>query len=418
MKKKALILIAMCLTAVQILGECASVSHAALQKNEAEEHNAKPDRLSDNQLYSKSCALTDGESDRILYGKEENSPLANASTTKIMTCILALEACKTDEVVTVSAEAAGQPKVHLGMKEGEKFYLGDLLYGLMLESYNDCAYAIAEHIDGSVEAFADRMNEKAKELGCTDTHFVTPNGLDRADEDGEHHTTAADLCRIMSYCTWKSPQHETFVALTQTQNHTFTDLAGESFTVSNRNAFLDMMECAVTGKTGFTGKAGYCYVAAAEDGGRKFCIALLACGWPNNKNYKWADARKLFEYGLDHYHLYEGTKDSFEIPPMEIGSAYKDACLDQWGSRVTLPLYVENHGNKMTFLKADWDDAEIVRSFSKIVKAPIQKGDKLGEVSYCVGGQELYTYDICAGENVLRWDFTAFLHALWKDMIL
>ena len=93
--------------------------------------------LPPSRLYSKSCAMTDGESDRVLYGKEETLPLANASTTKIMTCILALEECATDEVVTVSANAAGQPKVHLGMKEGEQFYLGDLLYGLMLESFND-----------------------------------------------------------------------------------------------------------------------------------------------------------------------------------------------------------------------------------------------------------------------------------------
>ncbi len=417
MKKKLLKFIVMCLASAQILGMGATISSAEV-RNETKKNTSEQKTLKENQLYSKSCALTDGESDRVLYGKAADTPLANASTTKIMTCILALEAGKTDEVVTVSAEAAGQPKVHLGMSEGEQFYLSDLLYGLMLESYNDCAYAIAEHIDGSVEAFADRMNEKARELGCTDTHFVTPNGLDNTDEEGEHHTTAADLCRIMSYCTWKSSQHETFVALTQTRSHTFTDLAGQSFTASNKNAFLDMMGCAVTGKTGFTGKAGYCYVAAAEEGGRKFCIALLACGWPNNKNYKWADAKTLFQYGLDHYHLYEGTESALKIPPMEIGSAYRQACLEQWGKKVTLPLYVDDHGDKMTFLKADWDEAEVVRSFSKMVKAPVEKGDKLGEVSYCVGGREMYTYDICAGENVLQWDFTAFLHALWINLIL
>lgn len=407
MKKKALKMIIWLMITLQSLTMNVTGTYADEKKE-----------LPPSRLYSKSCAMTDGESDRVLYGKEETLPLANASTTKIMTCILALEECATDEVVTVSANAAEQPKVHLGMKEGEQFYLGDLLYGLMLESFNDCAYAIAEHVDGSVEAFASRMNEKAKELGCLDTHFVTPNGLDDKDEGGEHHTTAADLCRIMSYCTWKSPQCETFVSLTATRSHTFTDLEGQSFSVSNKNAFLDMMDCAVTGKTGFTGKAGYCYVAAAEEGGRKYCIALLACGWPNNKKYRWSDAKTLFQYGLDHYHLYEGAKSALEMPPMEIGSAYRNARLSEWGKRVKVPLYVDDHGAQMTFLKADWDEAEMIRSFSQMVKAPVEKGDKLGTVSYCVGGQEMYTYDICAGESVLRWNFAAFLRALWTELTL
>lgn len=414
MKEKALKFVAVCLVVAQIMGMSISVSHGEVKR---EENTTEKKTLQANQLYSKSCALTDGESDRVLYGKEEQSPLANASTTKIMTCILALEACKTDEIVTASTQAAGQPKVHLGMKEGEQFYLGDLLYALMLESFNDCAYAIAEHVDGSVEAFADRMNEKAKELGCENTHFVTPNGLDGEDEVGSHHTTAADLCRIMSYCTWKSPQHEAFVALTQTRNHSFTDLDGQSFSVSNKNAFLDMMDCAVTGKTGFTGKAGYCYVAAAEDGGRKFCIALLACGWPNNKNYKWADAKKLFTYGLENYHLYECTKQAFELPELEVGNGYRNADLSEWGKRASLLLYVDHdEADNMKFLKADWDEAQLVRSLSKITKAPVEKGDKMGQVIYSVEGQEMYAYDIRAKEPVFAWNFTAFLHALWEEL--
>lgn len=100
----------------------------------------------------------------------------------------------------------------------------DLWYGLMLESYNDCAYAIAEHVAGSAEKFAALMNEKAKKIGCTDSHFVTPNGLDAKDEQGEHHTTAYDLCRIMSYCAWKSPVSKQFLEVTQTRSHTFQSL--------------------------------------------------------------------------------------------------------------------------------------------------------------------------------------------------
>lgn len=236
------------------------------------------------------------------------------------------------------------------------------------------------------------------------------------DENGSHHTTAADLCRIMSYCTWKSPKSEEFVALTRTREHAFTDLEGKSFAVANKNAFLDMMECAVTGKTGFTGKAGYCYVAAAEEGSRKFCIALLACGWPNNKNYKWADAKTLFGYGLDHYQLYRGTEEKTKIPAVEIAGAYHDVSLAEWGKRIKVPLYVKGQNENMTFLKADWEEATVVRSLDETICAPVKKGDKCGTVSYCIGGQERYQYDICAKESVERWNFTAFLRALWKEI--
>ena len=243
-------------------------------------------------MYSGSFALMDGETGRVLKGKEEQTPMANASTTKILTCIVTLELCNMNELISISSNAASQPKVKMGLNEGEQYPLKDMLYGLMLESYNDCAVAIAEHVAGSTDNFAKLLNEKAKEIGCKDTYFITPNGLDAEDENGFHHTTATDLCRIMAYCTWESPQRDVFLEITQTRNY-------DSFV--NRNTFLDQMNGVLSGKTGFTNKAGYCYVAAMEINGEKYCIALLACGWPNNKNYKWQDARTLFEYALENY---------------------------------------------------------------------------------------------------------------------
>ena len=126
-----------------------------------------------NSLYARSAVLMDADSGRILYEKNGHQAMANASTTKILTCIIALENCELDSEVTVSALAASQPKVHLGMREGQRFYLKDLLYGLMLESYNDCAVAIAEHIAGTTADFAAMMNDKAKEIGCEDSYFIT-----------------------------------------------------------------------------------------------------------------------------------------------------------------------------------------------------------------------------------------------------
>ncbi|MBR6477417.1 MAG: D-alanyl-D-alanine carboxypeptidase, partial [Lachnospiraceae bacterium] len=268
------------------------------------------------QLYSASAVLMDGESGRVLYGKDETCPLPNASTTKIMTCILVLEECGMDEMVSVSEYAASMPKVKLGMQRGETYCARDLLYSLMLESHNDSAAALAEHVGGklltnqtgmseregsilAIKAFAALMNDKARRIGCEDTYFITPNGLDAEEtitqEDGstrvlEHHVTAKDLARILAYCIQSSPKRQEFLEITQKRSHSFTG-NGRSFVLNNHNSFLDMMDGALTGKTGFTGKAGYCYVGALRRDGKLLIVALLACGWPNNKGLKWKDAR-------------------------------------------------------------------------------------------------------------------------------
>ena len=166
---------------------------------EQEEHKSSEieDQDQENQenikLYATSAVLLDASNNRILYEKDSHKKMAMASTTKIMTLIVALENSNVDEVVTVSSNAAKMPDVQLNIREGEKYRLGDLMYSLMLESHNDSAVAIAEHVSGSVEDFAKLMNQKAEEIGCNDTHFVTPNGLDATDEGGTHSTTAADL---------------------------------------------------------------------------------------------------------------------------------------------------------------------------------------------------------------------------------
>ncbi len=230
-------------------------------------------------LYARSAALVDADSGRVLLGKEEHVMRPMASTTKIMTCILALEKGNPKDLVTASANAVAQPKVHLGMHEGEAFYLGDLLYSLMLESHNDSAVAIAEHLAGSVPQFAGWMNEKAEEIGCTEAHFVTPNGLDGEDVGGVHSISAADLAKIMSYCVLRSPKAAEFLAITQMPVYSFSDAEGKgNFSCSNHNAFLQMMDGAISGKTGFTGDAGYCYVGALQSEDRTFVVALLACG--------------------------------------------------------------------------------------------------------------------------------------------
>ncbi len=290
------------------------------------------DALVESQLYAQSAVLMDAASGRVLYEKNGNEVLSMASTTKIVTCIVALENADLDETVSISAYAASMPKVKLYVKKGEQYKLGDLLYSLMLESHNDVAVAIAEHVGQSfleqelrekdvsdftreesekaVAAFADLMNEKAAQLGCENTWFITPNGLDATEtfhgKDGsewtkKHSTTATELAILMSYCVLHSPKKETFLQITRTPSYTVTSLGGRNSFCTNHNAFLNMMDGVLSGKTGFTNQAGYCYTGALERDGRTYVVALLACGWPNNKSYKWSDSKKLFTYGTENF---------------------------------------------------------------------------------------------------------------------
>ncbi len=156
---------------------------------------AKDDEIAPPKVDAHGAVLMDADTGRVLWGKNENSPLAMASTTKIMTAILALESGRREETVTVSSKAAYAPKVKMFLSPGEKIKLYDLMQALMLESSNDAAVAIAEHLGGTVEGFCARMTEKAKSIGAKDTVFITPNGLD----SGNHHSTAYDMALITRY---------------------------------------------------------------------------------------------------------------------------------------------------------------------------------------------------------------------------
>ena len=333
-------------------------------------------------LYAKSAVLMDAESGRVLYEKNGYEHMPNASTTKIMTCILALEEGNFEDEVKVSSYAASMPQVHLGMAEDDSFRLKDLLYSLMLESHNDSAVAIAEHIGGSVEGFAKKMNQKAEELGCKDTYFITPNGLDGQDENGVHGTTAEDLAKIMSYCI----QNETFLEITRTQSHSFSNLAGtKSYSCNNHNAFLQMMEGALSGKTGFTGNAGYCYIGALRRGSRTFVVALLACGWPNNKTYKWSDTRALMEYGLKNYQIEDVYEAEGEMEPISVAQAQPEN--GRLYQDVSVP--VEVPAGEIQILKRPDEKVRKIYEIPKALQAPIAKGQQVGKIIYYLGERQI-----------------------------
>jgi len=372
--------------------------------------------IKENSLYAKSAVLMDAESGRILYGKNPSEQMAMASTTKIMTLLIALEQGDLEQIVTVSDYAQSMPDVQLNMKAGEQYVLKDLLYSLMLESHNDSAVAIAEGVAGSIEAFADRMNKKAKEIGCENTCFITPNGLDATailtGADGEecavfHSTTAEDLAKIMSYCITKSPCKEQFLEITQTPTYTFSNCEGtRNFTCQNHNSFLYMMEGAISGKTGFTGKAGYCYVGALKRENRTFVVALLACGWPNNKSYKWKDTRALMEYGLENYR-YESfetalaeTEKSGELPvaggqTMRMG----DIAYAKW------EVKEDTSDNIQGMLLRKDEELKVVCNMEKELSAPVKEGTKIGEITCMAGDEMVKKKDIVLTDSIEKIDF-------------
>lgn len=400
-------------------------------------------------LYAAAAALIDAETGRVLYGKNADCPMAMASTTKIMTCILVLETVDLNDVLTVSSYAASMPKVKLYLRRGEEYTVRDLLYSLMLESHNDSAVALAEYVGKrylgetllekatenytveesrqAVAAFAKQMNEKAVELGCEDTWFITPNGLDATQEltlqDGtvisrEHCTTAAELGRIMAYCIGASPARNAFLEITRTQSYSFS-ANGRSFSCTNHNAFLGMMEGALSGKTGFTNKAGYCYVGALERDGRTFVVALLACGWPNNRTWKWKDARELMQYGLENYFF-----RSFSEPEV----AFDERCLkpipvrngqtDKLGDAAYAAVTVEKGGNGDAgvgdvALGTDkgWKEGLLLRtdeeicveySVESVLEAPVEKGSRVGTVQYLVDGVVYRQEQLVTADGVER----------------
>lgn len=333
-------------------------------------------------LYAKSAVLMDAESGRVLYEKNGYEHMPNASTTKIMTCILALEEGNPESEVKVSSYAASMPQVRLGMSKDDSFRLKDLLYSLMLESHNDSAVAIAEHIGGSVEGFAAKMNQKASELGCKDTYFITPNGLDASDGTGVHGTTAEDLATIMSYCI----RNKEFLEITRTPSYQFTNLAGtKHYNCNNHNAFLQMMEGALSGKTGFTGNAGYCYVGALQREERTFIVALLACGWPNNKTWKWADTGALMNYGLENYHCEDVYEYDREFPNVTVEEAVPEN--GRLYQEVSIPLLVKEE--KIRVLKRTDEEVRTIYEIPEQVKAPVKEGQQLGRVTYYLGERQI-----------------------------
>lgn len=234
------------------------------------------------------AALIDVETGRILWSHRGDQPMLIASTTKIMTAIVAIEQGHLDDRVTVGKNAAGKEGSSLYLQPGETMSLEHLLYGMMLRSGNDAAVAIAEHVGGSVEGFALLMNQKAAEIGMDHSHFVNPHGLNEED----HYSTAEDMAKLTAYAL----QNATFRDIVKTRVKKAPNPHHDwDYTWYNKNKMLALYEGADGVKTGYTRLAGRCLVSSATRNGRQ--LAAVTLNAPND----WLDHARMLDYGFEHF---------------------------------------------------------------------------------------------------------------------
>lgn len=340
--------------------------------------------------YSRAVVVYDRASKTVIYGKNENDVRAMASTTKIMTATILLENADLSQTVEVSAKAANTGGSRLGLKTGDKITLNDLLYGLMLCSGNDAAVQIAETVGGSIEGFAEMMNKKAKDLGLTNTSFVTPHGLD---ENG-HHTTAYELALLADYAL-NNPE---FSKVVNTKNYTVM-INETPKDIRNTNELLGYLQGVNGVKTGFTNNALRCLVSSTKR--NDFNIITVVLG-ADTKKIRTSDSIKLIEYTYDNYELvdisklveakYEEWKRGYKI---EINKGIKNEVQTKLG---------EQKYKMYPIKKADKDNIQIEISDIKYAEAPLLENSKLGSIYIKIGDKVIATVDILAQEEVRKKD--------------
>ena len=320
----------------------------------------------------KAAVLIDAASGRILLGINENEMLPEASCTKIMTALLALEHSALDETVTTGPNAAGVTGTSLYLSRGETLTMEQMLYGLMLRSGNDAAVAVAEHVAGSVSAYAEMANVRAKELNA-DANFVNPHGLDA---DG-HKASALGLARIMR----EAMHNPTFRMITGTKRKVIPWVGNEySRVLENKNRLLTTYEGATGGKTGFTNKAGRCLVFSAERNDMELIGAVLHC-------YTWFDtAETILDYGFENYHMMRGIAAGDTAKTVEIYG----------GTAETVPAVAEED---LAAAVRNGARTEIVYQ-TQPQNAPVERGAPLGTATLLEDGIAIAECRLIAGERV------------------
>lgn len=338
-------------------------------------------------INAKGAVLVEESSMRILWERDSDIPLPMASTTKIMTCLFALEQGDTEDVVTASERAAAAPKVKMYLRPGERQTLGDLLYALMLQSSNDAAVAIAEHIGGSVEEFCEQMTQRAKELGAKSTSFKTANGLDAPG----HMSSPYDLAIITKHA-YENPE---FLKIINTPSKIIPSAPLEGsrpHNLQNKNRFLNSYQGANGVKTGFTGLAGHCFVGGAKRDNMQLFAVVLASGWgPGGNNKKYTDTTRLLEYGFNNYKMISIKQAMDKVGKLPIIKGEEDLVTIGYGQSLDLPLTSEEENQ--IFITVDIPEA---------VTAPISSLEPVGTAKVYIGDSLVSTLPIITTSSATK----------------
>ena len=349
---------------------------------------------------AKAAILMEEGTGRVLWEKNAYEQMPMASTTKIMTAVVALENGNLNDMVTVSKKAALSPKVKMNLSTGEEIKLEYLLYALMLQSYNDAAVAIAEHISGSVDEFCKLMTQKAIEIGAYNTKFETPSGLDA----NSHYSTAYDMALIARYAL----NNKEFIRITNTKN-TNVDSNKRSYSLVNKNRLLSQMEGAKGVKTGFTGKAGHCFVGAVEKGDMGLISVVLGSGWGHNRNQKWIDTKEILDFGFDEFKFRDIIEINSQAKEVGVNRAKVDSLQLIFDTGLNMPL----SENEFSGIKV-----EIVAP--GVVNAPIEKGQEIGIGKVYVNNKLEKEVFLVASQTIERHDLKTSLEKVlnsWFNLV-
>ncbi len=338
------------------------------------------------------AVVIERDSLRVLLEKDKDKKLPEASTTKIMTAILAIEKGNLSDVATVSPNASGVEGSSMWLGVGEHITLENLLYGLMLSSGNDAAVAVAEHISGSVEAFVAEMNKKAAELGAVNTNFVNPNGL----YNENHYTTAYDLALITAYAM----KNETFRTIVST---VYREMPWEGHeykrVLKNKNRNLWQYEGATGVKTGYTQDSGRCFVGSAMRNGMEIITVLL------DDYDMFADSREVLDYGFTNYQKVNIVNEGDPLGPADVVDG--------------LPGTVELVAGGGCSYPVTGDESASIRkvvTISKIV-APVKTGQEVGKIEVFLGDQKMTEIPVLAAGDVIENSYEYNLHKIIENYI-
>ena len=340
-------------------------------------------------LASEGAILIDSKTGKILYGKNENQKLYPASTTKILTAILAIEHCKPTDKITASYDAvmsipAGYSNA--AIQPGETIAFQDLLDMFLIHSANEIGNIFAEHISGSVEDFSTLMNKKAAQLGCKNTHFKNPSGI----HDTEHYSTAYDMALIARYCMKNETFRKTVSKLTCTVEP--TDKYEKRF-FRNTNQLIDpssdyYYEYAIGAKTGYTSQAKRCLIAASSKDNLELITVVLGAQ-SSTPDTRYLDTINLFEYGYSNYKIQKIANKNSIIKEIVVENATKET--------ENLSLLLKNDITGL--VPTNWTDSNPSVKLNESISAPIAEGDILGKITYNIDGIE-YSSDLIASHAV------------------